>query len=194
MSDVFETDKTFDGVDFSQTFFRKGEYDGCNFINCDFSHTDLSSTQFIDCSFMACNLSLAKLAKTTLQDIHFKNCKLLGLRFDECSGFGLAVKFENCQLNHACFAGTKLKGTLFTNTQLQEVDFTDSDLTGASFHHCDLKNAVFENTLLQKADFRTASNYAIDPEINRVKGAKFSLPDVLALLDKYGIQVDPGAH
>lgn len=194
MHEIFETDKTFDGVNCSQTPFPKGEYDGCTFTNCDFSNADLTGAQFIDCSFTACNLSLAKLSKTMFQDVRFKDCKLLGLRFDECSGFGLSVQFDKCILNHTCFAGTKLKGTLFTNTQLQEADFTDSDLTGASFHHCDLKNAVFENTLLQKADFRTATNYAIDPEVNRVKGAKFSLPDVLALLDKYRIQVDPGAH
>ena len=43
---------------------------------------------------------------------------------------------------------------------------------------------------LEKADFRTAFNYSIDPENNRMKKAKFSPPEVVGLLNKYDIEID----
>jgi uncharacterized protein YjbI with pentapeptide repeats len=115
---------------------------------------------------------------------------MLGLRFEACNPFGLSFGFENCSLNHSSFYGLKLKKTIFKNTQLQETDFTQSDLTGAVFENCDLARAVFEQTILEKADFRTAFHYTIDPERNRVRKARFSLPQVVGLLTKYDIQID----
>lgn len=43
---------------------------------------------------------------------------------------------------------------------------------------------------MEKADFRTSYNFSIDPDVNRIKKAKFSLDGVRGLLDKYDIQID----
>jgi uncharacterized protein YjbI with pentapeptide repeats len=83
----------------------------------------------------------------------------------------------------------KLKGTVFTNCVLSEIDFTESDLRDAVFKDCDLSGSIFDNTDLQKADFRTSFNYSIDPDRNRIKKAKFSLPAVVGLLNKYDIVI-----
>jgi uncharacterized protein YjbI with pentapeptide repeats len=64
------------------------------------------------------------------------------------------------------------------------------DLTNAQFDNCDFTGAVFENTLLEKADFRSSYNFQIDPEINEIARAKFSMSTVLGLLFKYDIQVE----
>jgi fluoroquinolone resistance protein len=64
------------------------------------------------------------------------------------------------------------------------------DLTSAVFDNCNLTQAVFDHTILEKADFRTSYNYSIDPEINRIKKAKFSILGVLGLLDKYDIDIE----
>ena len=190
MADVFVTDKDHHNIDFKETVLERGEYEACQFTNCDFSNTDLSGTKFIDCRFAGCNLSVAKLVTTVFQDVCFKDCKLLGLRFDQCSKFGLSFSLDNCQLNHSSFAGARLKGIHIIDSQLHEVDFTDCDLTDAVLTNCDLYKAVFDNTILLKADFRAAFNYSIDPETNRIKGAQFSLPQVTGLLNKYGIKIE----
>jgi len=83
-----------------------------------------------------------------------------------------------------------IKKTVFKNSQLEEVDFTDCDLASSHFENCNLAQARFENTILEKADFRTSYNYSIDPEINRIKRAKFSLNHVTGLLHKYDIEID----
>lgn len=115
---------------------------------------------------------------------------MLGLRFEDCNKFSLSFNFDNCSLNHSSFYQTKIKKTLFRNSQLHEVDFTECDLTSAVFNNCDLTRATFENTIIEKADFRTSFNYSIDLEINRVKKARFSLTGITGLLDKYDIEID----
>jgi uncharacterized protein YjbI with pentapeptide repeats len=98
--------------------------------------------------------------------------------------------FEDCLLNDSSFYKLKLKKTSFKNCVLHYVDFTECDLTNAIFHNCDLKDATFDRTIMEKADFRTAFNYSIDPQSNKIKKAKFSLPAVTGLLDKLDIQID----
>ena len=115
---------------------------------------------------------------------------MLGLRFDTCNEFGLSFSFERCQLNHSSFYKTKIKKTIFKNSQLREADFAKCDLTSSVFENCDLARASFENTNVEKADFRTSFNYSIDPEINRIKKARFSILGVSGLLDKYDIEIE----
>jgi len=69
------------------------------------------------------------------------------------------------------------------------MDFADADLSGAVFDNCDLYQAAFNYTNLEKADFRTAYNYSIDPEINRIKKAKFSISGLPGLLHKFDIDI-----
>jgi len=144
----------------------------------------------MECEFDGCNLSMAKLHDTALKDVKFKNCKLLGVDFSVCKTFLLALGFEDCLLNLASFHQLKLKDTIFKNCQLWEADFAEADLTGAAFDGCDLRAAMFEYTVLEKADFRTAFNYSIDPELNRIKKAKFSRQGLAGLLAKYDIEIE----
>jgi hypothetical protein len=43
---------------------------------------------------------------------------------------------------------------------------------------------------LEKVDFRTAVNYAFDPNSNKIKKAKFSLMGLAGLLSKYDIDIE----
>jgi len=183
-------DQTFDKVDLKTNPLQKGEYESCTFKNCDLSEADLADTRFIECTFINCNLSLAKFKKTSFQDAKFKDCKMLGLRFEHCEPFNLSLGFDNCQLNHSSFYQVKLKKTAFKNCQLQESDFTESDLSGAILDNCDIARSTFENTILERADLRTAYNYSIDPESNRIKKARFSLQGLPGLLGKYDIEIE----
>ncbi len=191
MDEVYITDEKFDKTDFNKDPLSIGSYENCSFIYCDFSGTDLSEIKFIDCLFEGCNLSLVKLSGAAFRNVKFRDCKMLGLRFDTCNTFGLAFGFEKCDLGHSSFYGLKIKKTVFKLLQLNDVDFTTCDLTASSFENCDLVNAKFENTNLEKVDFRTAFNYSIDPGSNKIKQARFSLPGIPGLLDKYDILIDP---
>jgi len=182
-------DLVFEKEDFTETPFNPGEYENCTFNGCNFSGTDLSHITFTECTFNGCNLSTVKLTNTGLRDIHFKDCKILGLHFEDCSDFLFEVHFDTCMLNLSSFFQQKLKKTIFNDCSLHEVDFTEADLNNASFHNSDFAGAKFEKTNLEKADLSTSFNYSIDPELNRIKKAKFSIDGITGLLDKYDIEI-----
>jgi uncharacterized protein YjbI with pentapeptide repeats len=192
MSRAYVRNQKYEGVNFTTAgdLSKGGEYEGCVFAACNFSGVDLSRMIFIDCRFEQCDLSMAKLINTSFQDVYFKGCKQLGLRFDECSGKILSFSFEACILNLSAFSGLKLKGTRFKDCLLREVDFGSCDLTQADFSNSDLDRALFQNTILEGADFRTAYNFTIDPEMNRLRKARFSTQGLVGLLGKYQIVVE----
>lgn len=190
MEKNYTEDKTFDNIKYNQFPLPKGDYEYCRFINCDFSNSNISGITFIDCEFQTCNLSVVNLSASVLRDVKFINCKMLGIHFEQCNQFGLSVGFENCNLGHSSFYQTKLKKTLFKNCNLREVDFTECDASYSVFENCDFANAKFENTTIENADFRSAFNYSIDPETNKIRKAKFLLNGVAGLLDKYDIEIE----
>lgn len=175
--------------DYTETPLPKGEYDTCNFRNCNFAGTDLSGIRFMDCTFNGCDLSNVKVNKSSFQETIFKECKMLGFHFDTCDQLGLTVRFENCQLDHSSFYQVKLNHTVFRNSSLKEVEFSESDLRNTVFDECDLLSARFDHTNLERANLSTAINYSINPENNRLRGAKFSMPSVVGLLDTYNIEL-----
>lgn len=183
-------DQVFEKTNFSVQPLAKGEYENCRFDNCEMAEADLSGILFLDCIFTNSNLSLARLQKTGFNQVQFHHCKLLGLQFGDCNPIGLSLLFEHCLLDHASFYRLKLKKTIFRHCKLEGADFTETDLTESVFDHCQLLSATFDHTLLEKADFRTAYQYTIDPESNRVRKARFSLPEVTGLLNKYDIRID----
>ena len=188
--EVYIEDKEFDKLVFSDKPLEKGEYENCIFTNCDFSNADLSKIIFSECEFVNCNLSMAKLQGTAFRKVKFTDCKLLGLNFENCNPFGLEMSFEHCVLDHSIFYKTNLKNTSFINSQIHEADFTESDLTHSIFEKCDLQGATFENTILEKANLKTAYNFQIDPEKNRIKKAKFSTENISGLLAQYDIKIE----
>jgi uncharacterized protein YjbI with pentapeptide repeats len=72
---------------------------------------------------------------------------------------------------------------------LKEVDLTEADLTEVKFLDCELLDALFDRSNLEKADFSSARHYRIDPTVNNIKKAKFSLDGLPGLLTAYNIDI-----
>lgn len=139
--------------------------------------------------FKQCNFSMADIDGTGFRNAVFFGCKMLGVDFTRCSKFAFSLSFTDCHLDYSNFFGTKLKKTIFKNCTLKDVEFTEADLTASEFLDCDLTSAKFSNTNLEKADFRTAVNFAIDPDGNRMRKAKFSSLNIAGLLYKYNLDI-----
>lgn len=182
-------DRQFKSILFSEDPLPEGIYDNCDFSDCDFSYASLSGIRFTGCRFTRCNLSLAKVATTIFREVSFFDCKMLAIRFYHNHELGCEFRFENCKLDQSSFYGTKIKNTLFKHTSLVEVDFTECDMSGSVLDGCDLNRATFQNTNIERSDFRNAVNYSIDPDMNRIKKAKFSIHGISGLLDKYNIDI-----
>jgi len=186
MSNQVHTDLQFEKT----TLLPSGDFEGCRFTHCDLGGVDLSGINFTECVFEDCNLSGVKILQTTFNDVKFLRCKLLGLHFETASQYLFTVQFDHSTLDLSSFYQCKMKKTRFSHCSLQEVDFTETVLTEAVFETCNLRGAKFELTQLEKADLRTAINYTIDPDKNKIKQAQFSLPEVLSLLDKYQLNIN----
>ncbi|MDQ3111488.1 MAG: pentapeptide repeat-containing protein [Bacteroidota bacterium] len=188
--ETIHENKTFEKVDYSNKELRQREFIHCVFKSCSFEKADLSGNDFLDCIFENCNMSLAKLAKTGLKNVSFKGCKLTGIDFTPCNDFLFTVSFTSCQMDYVAFQRKKMRKTLFNECSIKESHFTDVDLGESVFDQCELGGTFFQDNNLEKADFRTARNFTIDPEQNKMKKAKFSAGGLEGLLGKYGIEVE----
>jgi fluoroquinolone resistance protein len=185
-------EEVFERKDFTQEALPKGEYTQCTFKQCTFAKADLINVAFVECTFEGCDLSLARIRQAAFREVTFTDCKLLGLSFDQANAFLFAIAPTNCVLDSAAFQKMDLKGTMFRGCRMQGTDLSGADLSGASFDECDLLDAVFDGTVLERADLRAAHGFVIDPERNRLKGARFSESGLGGLLAKYGIAITPG--
>lgn len=190
MNKIYLEDQHFQGMDFASEALKASEFESCQFTNCSFLNVDLSGLTFSECLFQDCDLSMAVLRGTAFREVKFKNCKLLGLRFDDCNPFSLALTFEGCSLQFASFFRVKIPKTIFKDCKLEAVEFIEADLSYAVFNQCDLNGAIFEHTLLEGANLQTAYNFALDPEINRIQKAHFSTHNIAGLLQKFKILID----
>lgn len=183
-------DQDFKKIDYTKKELQKAEYDNCCFIDCNFSETYLSNISFIDCEFVNCNLSSAKVKNTTFKDAIFTECKLLGIAFNDSNPFLMSFTFNKSNLSFSSFYKCNLNKINFDNCLLENIDFSEANLTHAKFLDCNLNQSVFNNCNLEKADFRTASHFYINPELNRLKQAKFSKEGALNLLKSYNLDLE----
>ena len=184
------SERTYRNEDFTDGFPELLEFVNCIFDRCNFTHANLGGKMFQECIFRQCDLSLMKVNNTAFQEVCFESCKLIGVHFEDCNRFLLSMHFEECILNLASFYQIDLKKSRFSKCIIHEVDFTGADLSGLILDNCDFFGTVFENTNLKKCDFRTAVNYSIDPGVNRITKAAFSISGIKGLLDKYDLIID----
>ena len=187
MKEIVHESKTFDKIDYSDKSLSGREFDDCLFKNCNFTNADFSNNDFISCKFDTCNLSMMKLNYTGMKKVDFVNCKVVGVDFSCCEDFGFSVNFEKCNLDYSFFLRKKMKQSAFENCIIREANFSRADLTNSKFDNCDLYRTIFNLTNLSGVDFRTATNYLINPEINTLKKAKFTHAGIHGLLSKYDI-------
>jgi uncharacterized protein YjbI with pentapeptide repeats len=101
----------------------------------------------------------------------------------------LSFSFQNCNLELSGFYKLRIPGTSFISCRLAEADFTEANLSNSDFKGSDLHGAIFDSTNLENADLSEAFHYHIDPDNNRIRKAKFSIPGIIGLLAKYDIEI-----
>jgi uncharacterized protein YjbI with pentapeptide repeats len=188
-------DTTFAARNWSHQRLERAEFDDCVFERCDFSTATLAHCRFASCRFVRCDFSNAKLPSSRFRDVRFESTKLLGVDWSKSDGMAdahakTALAFADCVLDLSSFFGLNLRGALIERCSAKETDFTEADLRDSVCAGTDFTDARFHDSNLERADLRRASNYSIDPRANRLKGARFSLPDAVALLRGLEIVVE----
>jgi len=186
---ITQENENFKNIDYTGKTLRDLEFFNCCFVECNFTKSNLRGIKFEDCTFQDCNFSMTDIEGTGFRNATFIGCKILGIDFMRCNKFMFSFKFDNCIMHFCTFFGTKLTKTHFIKCDLKEVDFSETDLSLAVFANTDLNGTKFSNIILEKADFSSATNFAIDPELNKVKKAKFSTFQLEGLLYKYELEI-----
>lgn len=186
MTNSYFADQTFKNLKSIKT----GDYENCRFINCILPNSDLSGISFIECEFQNCDFSSSKLYDASFKTASFVGSKLVGLQFEDSTEFLFSIDFRECNLHLSSFYQMNPKSISFRDCNLKEVDLTEANLAETLFEQCDLNLAIFKNTNLEKADLSSSYNYIIDPEINNIQKAKFSLQGLPGLLEKYNLEIN----
>ena len=184
-------DELFSKLDAGSLKIQDKTYIDCRFENCKFIGTDFSYSSFEDCLFDNCNLSLTIFNGARLRNAVFENCKLVGVNFKQCDRFIFEVHFKKCLMQSCNFSELKLRNSLFKESRIFECDFVRTKLIGADFKNSYLTDSIFDNSDLSKADFEDAVGYNINPLNNKLVGAKFSMPDVVSLLNVFDLKIKP---
>lgn len=169
--------------------FSKRQFFNCVFRHCRFERSNFSSCNFINCQFTRCELYRVDVQHTGFRNAIFDECAIVGVEFSSCNAALLSFAFSGCVLDYSSFARTRIATTRFDNCSLRNVNFNGADLTGSSFANCDLSAARFDKSILDDADLKSAYNFTIDPRLNRIKSASFSIHNITGLLDRFDIQV-----
>jgi uncharacterized protein YjbI with pentapeptide repeats len=130
------------------------------------------------------------LNQTKLQDASFVECKILGMDFTETNDFIIKIDFDKSKVIDCIFSELNLKNTNFTNSEILNCDFFQTNLSKSDFSNSSLMGSVFEGTNLSNATFTDATEYQINPSKNKLKGATFSLPEAISLLNNFEIKIN----
>lgn len=190
---VFEKE-TFDKVDRSERVVSGKTFTSCTFTNCIFTKTVFEDCTFESCTFDKCDLTMIKVKSSSFRQIKITNSKAIGiLWYDAKSPFTkhpLTIICTDSNISYSSFYGVNLKKAKFNRCMAKEVDFSECNLTEAEMERSDLEGSRFVNCDMTCASLKGAQNYFIDIQSNKVKGAKFSLPEAISLLNSLDIVID----
>lgn len=162
------------------------DFDSCRFTACSFAGAALRRARFTDCSFEGCDFTAARFTGSRLRGASFKDCRAGGANWAASSSLD-DLTFTHCLLDQGTFAGAKLPRLTLDDCRLREADFSEADLRSAAIVRCDLARARFFGADLTGADLRGSFSYEIDAFRTKIKKARFSLPEAVALLPGLGI-------
>lgn len=184
----FYLNENFSGMEFSGSVLKDTEFTDCSFDKMNFEKTAFKYVRFENCTFSKCNLSLIKITACRFIDCKFNGCKMIGINWQEAEA-PVEITMESCKLDYSIFYGLDLRRIEIRDSFAKEVNFENADLSKGKFNGTDFSLSKFKNTNLSFSDFREASNYDINPEFNKIKKAKFSMPEAMTLLQCFDIEI-----
>jgi len=184
-------DQVFEGLGLTEQEVNSKRFYDCRFVDCVFNETLFRKCRFRGCTFERCDLQLVRFPDSSFSDTQFEQSSLAGVNWTEAQwprkGFLCPIGFIECRISHSTFIGLSLKEIVIRDCVARNVDFRETNLTRADLRGTDFEESLFIHTDLTEADFTGAKNYTINASVNRLEGAKFALPEAMALL--YGLDI-----
>lgn len=193
MKKYFENE-ILENLHLSEEIIDNYEFIDCRFINCSFERCRLYHCRFSECDFIKCYITEIKNESSEINFLSFDNCRITGINwglFASPSSFKAPVhKIASCALKYNIFSGMNFSKFLFAGSDITSSTFSECKLTESNFKGCDLSDTEFFKCDIYKADFRNASGYKVDVLSCKMKGARFSYPEVENLLHSLDIKIE----
>jgi uncharacterized protein YjbI with pentapeptide repeats len=187
-------DAAFEGLTLKEASISSKQFYNCVFKGCDLTGSAFISCKFSDCKFMSCNLSLIKVTNSSFSNAEFRDSKLVGVNWTAASWSRVklpgSLRFVNCVISDSNFMGLSLRDGCVKKCLAKGADFRETDFSRADLSHTDFEGSLFGGTNLTDANLTGAKNYAMRISDNKVKGARFSMPEAMALLYCLGIKIE----
>ena len=195
MDEQYFEDQQFEGLRYSGETFAYLRFTDCTFVDCVFEECRLVGCSFAGCTFQKCKIIRLKAADhTQIQYAAFTGCHLLSIPWGDLQPAGRFAepirKLEDCCLRYNTFVEMNLQKFDFSEAEICDSMFAQCQLTECNFSHCNLERTEFFQCDLRKADFRNACGYQIELMSSQLRGARFSFPEVVRLLDSMEIKID----
>lgn len=182
--------KTFSGITIEDEELKSKEFTNCTFTKVTILSSTFKSCIFVDCIFENCHISALKVTDSRFSNVNFVSSKVQGIDWTAASKFNLELSFSKSNIDYSVFNGLKLKNFRLINSYAKEAYFLDSDLSKADCSGTDFEGSQFLRTNLSNASFSHAKNYFINPKLNTLKKTKFTLPEVLNIIEECGIEIE----
>lgn len=183
-----------ENIKFENKLIEDSEFIDCSFINCIFENCSLDKCSFISCKFTKCNIINIKCKYSQLKFAEFIKCNLIGVHWINLLPPGKIADpvsvLSDCFLKYNSFVRMELMRFDFSGNVIQESAFEECNLRECNFKGVPLESTQFLSCDMRNADFRESIGYGIDITTNKLKGAKFSFPDVISLLNVLEIKID----
>jgi uncharacterized protein YjbI with pentapeptide repeats len=206
LEDTSFADAVLDGVDFERASFSDTRFERSSLCRvkaeaASFHNLDLKGTRFAkgvlrDAVFMGCDLDEADFSDAVLESATLYGCRANRTSFARIAGASLRVvegsqltdcDFSGARLDIACFRGTALTRSRFSEAHAPMIDFSDCDLqgaqlvrlrgkharfiranlSGACLEGADLYESLLSKAILHGADLRGANLYQADMAMAR---------------------------
>lgn len=190
----YQENELFRNAELSDEVIEEIEFEDCTFEHCTIEDCKIIRCKFTDCEFTDCIISNPETEHSNMMDCRFTRCYLTGINWNELRFGGSYLipidKLEDCHLKYNNFLEINFARFDFSNNSIVASLFADCNLTSGKFLNCELDRTEFYRCDLSKADFRHATGYVMEIGSNKLKGAKFSFPEVVNLLNGLGIVIE----
>lgn len=187
-------EQLFENLKLEKEIIKDCKFSDCEFVNCTFDGCTLQGTVLLGCRFKKCSIINLAVSSSHMSHGEFFSCSFVGINWGDLMPTGKFARpissFQDCRFKFNTFNGIPLMKFDFSNSVIVDTMFADCTMAESNFSGCDLERTEFFQCDLKKANFRNARGYQIDITSCKVKGAAFSFPEAINLLNVLGVKID----
>jgi len=143
-------DCNLNGVNFSDTIIKHGEFKNGLLIGGNFEKADLSGVDFIGCAMQKINLSHVRIEGVGIKESNLANASFKSANVE----FSNLNVFQDVNLSDADLSESKISWLQIENVNLTNANFNDASILESQIKDCNLTNASLENAELYSVIFK----------------------------------------